>query len=490
MIGKIVQNYRIVSRIGDGGMGIVYLAEHTAIRRQAAIKFLNPVFLQNEIVRKKFIDEAQTLSVLQHPNIVMLYDLGSYENNIFLLMEYLNGISLDKIISGNQPYLDENLVKNIMHGVLSGVTYAHKKKIVHRDIKPSNVIITKEGVPKILDFGIAKILTSNAQKTGVKMGSVFYMSPEQVLSNPVDERTDIYSLGVTLYEMLTNSSPYRSEVSEFLIYDRIVKEDFPSPRILNQDITGHIESIIFKATEKAPEQRFQTCDEFIIALHDTNFRYNRKVNYIPSPVYEKSASAENRIPVTPSPPPVTVISSDSTETPKIIQVEAQDTAAVNVSSRENKVLASIETADGKFINSEKEEKTNQSRRNSLIAEKETNKKHTLMFPFIIILIILLLVSTLIFILYQNNEDETVKEESIISDTLKRESSGKKITDDSIRNKPDTTEAVKNNDLDEKSEDDKEKNVEKKTTQKKTTVKKTPVKKDTKSEKTKPRIRFE
>lgn len=488
MIGKTVQNYRIVSKIGEGGMGIVYLAEHTAINRQAAIKFLNPVFLQNEIVRKKFIDEAQTLSVLQHPNIVMLYDLGSYENNIFLLMEYLNGISLDKIISGNQPYLDEHLAKNIMHGVLSGVTYAHKKKIVHRDIKPSNVIITKEGVPKILDFGIAKILTSNAQKTGVKMGSVFYMSPEQVLGNPVDERTDIYSLGVSLYEMLTNTSPYRSEVSEFLIYDKIVKEDFPSPRILNPALTGHIESIIFKATEKTLEQRFQTCDEFIIALHDTNFRYNRKINYIPPSVYEKSEGTENRIPVSPLPPPPTVIASDSTEVLKGSQVEEQDVVTVNVSSRENKVLTSKETADGKFINSDKEEKTNQSGRNSSNAEKETRKKHKLMFPLIIIFTIL--ISTLIFILYQNNEDETVKEESIISDTLKHESSGEKVIADSIRNQPDTTEAIKSNDLDEKSADDKEKNVEKKTTQKKTTIKKTPVKKNTITEKTKPRVRFE
>jgi serine/threonine-protein kinase len=191
MIGKIVQNYRIISKLGEGGMGIVYLAEHITIRRQAAIKFLNPVFLQNDIVRKKFIDEAQTLAELQHTNIVLLYDFGTYENNIFLLMEYLKGISLDKIISGNQPNLNEHLAKNIMLGILSGVNYAHKKKIVHRDIKPSNVIITKEGVPKILDFGIAKILTSNVQKTGIRMGSITYMSPEQVLSNPVDERSDI-----------------------------------------------------------------------------------------------------------------------------------------------------------------------------------------------------------------------------------------------------------------------------------------------------------
>ena len=512
MIGKIIQNYRIVSKIGEGGMGIVYLGEHITIRRKVAVKFLNPVFIQNNIVRDKFINEAQTLAELQHSNIVMLYDFGTFDNNIFLLMEYLEGISLDKVISSDKPNLEEHIVKNILFGVLNGVSYAHKKKIVHRDIKPSNIIISKEGVPKILDFGIAKILTAEAQKTGVRMGSVAYMSPEQVLHKTVDERTDIYSLGVTIYEMLTNLNPYRGESSEFLIYDKIIKEDFPSPRIINPAISEHLESIVLKATEKNPGNRFQSCDEFIIALYDANFKYHRKINhemtnssvetsvkteFIPSPsaVPPPSAVTPPSSAVTPPPPVLTIESKDVVHTKPF-----KDTVSTSDVSELNKTI-SVERSvnDSKTISKIRNPYLEDAEKVTLpvINSDAGKKRKTWILPVVTVIIILILALSLFYILNMNRDTESGQQETEITDTVKKGTTTETGKTDTSINRVDSTRLAGENKEEGQTSGETSKTSEQTKTQKKVTKQtkvktepKTIKRQETNQDKNKPRVRFE
>ena len=209
MIGTLVLNYKIVKQIGEGGMGTVYLGKHTTLDRNVAIKVLLPEFARNTEIKERFINEARTLSKLSHQNIVTLYDFAELDGNLFLIMEYVEGLPLDDYLKQSNTK-DEFIATNIFIQILNGFEYAHNKGIVHRDIKPANIILSNEAVPKILDFGIAKIVQGDIRltKTGMKMGSVLYMSPEQILGKDVDFRSDIYSLGITLYELLVGRNPY------------------------------------------------------------------------------------------------------------------------------------------------------------------------------------------------------------------------------------------------------------------------------------------
>ncbi|RPI15472.1 MAG: YARHG domain-containing protein [Ignavibacteriae bacterium] len=269
MIGKIISNYKIISSIGVGGMGSVYLAQHNKLDRNVAVKVLNPELSSNEEIRKRFINEANTLSKLNHHNIVTLYDFADEENNLFLIMEYVEGTPLDTVIEKVTGPIPEVRCNAIFDQILSGFAYAHKKGIVHRDIKPSNIILQSDDTPKILDFGIAKIVEGDLKltKTGTRMGSVIYMSPEQVMGREVDLRSDIYSLGVTLFEMLSGKLPYDSGTeSEFEIQTKIVREPLPSIRAVNPNVSEKLDQIICRATAKEPGYRFSNCEEFKNAL--------------------------------------------------------------------------------------------------------------------------------------------------------------------------------------------------------------------------------
>ena len=191
MIGTVIGNYKITSKIGEGGMGSVFLAEHTKLSRKVAIKNLHDVLVKNEEIRKRFQNEAQAMAKLQHENIVNLLDFEENEDGLFLIMEFVDGAPLDELLKANSIPADQSL--KIVQSILEGLKYAHKKDIVHRDIKPSNILIKGEDMsPKILDFGIAKMLgTDNSMtKTGTQMGTVFYMSPEQVKGEKVDKRSE------------------------------------------------------------------------------------------------------------------------------------------------------------------------------------------------------------------------------------------------------------------------------------------------------------
>ena len=272
MIGTRILNYEIKSLIGEGGMGAVYMAEHLQVNRKVAIKVLHPKFLKNEEIKLRFKNEAATLSHLHHLNIVGLFDYLEDESGLYLIMEYVDGVQLDDYISNTTGPMPEEKAIPLMKQILSAFAYAHEKGVVHRDIKPANIIITKTNEVKILDFGIARILgeTNNMTKTGTQMGTVFYMSPEQVQGKRADFRSDIYSLGVTFYQMLTGINPYQSLTTEYEVYTKIVKEDLPPANQIYPGVSAYLVSILKFALEKDPDLRFQTCTEILKALEDKN----------------------------------------------------------------------------------------------------------------------------------------------------------------------------------------------------------------------------
>lgn len=265
MIGLQILSYTIEKLIGEGGMGNVYLGRHNHIGRKVAIKALNPNLAKNPELKERFKNEASTLSQLHHPNIVALYDYVETEQGIFLVMEYAEGMPLDKYIDEvSGPIPDARLIP-LFSQILEGVNYAHERNVVHRDIKPSNIIITPEGNAKILDFGIAKIISDTNHKltkTGTKLGTVLYMSPEQVKGAPVDFRTDIYSLGITLFQCVTGKCPYNDQYSEYEVYKQIVEFPLPEAKNIYPGTSVLMEKIIGKATQKDPDQRYQNCNSF------------------------------------------------------------------------------------------------------------------------------------------------------------------------------------------------------------------------------------
>lgn len=284
MIGEQVANYKLISRLGEGGMGAVYVGSHIQLGRKAAIKVLHPNLVSNPQIRERFKNEAATLANLRHANIVGLYDYLETTKGLFLIMEYVQGKPLDEFIQQVSGPLSEKNLIHIFSQILDGFEYAHKQGIVHRDIKPSNLLITQEGEVKILDFGIAKILDGtrkNLTQDGTRMGTVLYMSPEQVRGIAVDIRSDIYSLGVTLFQAATGKCPYdENNATEYAIYQQIVNVELPRANTFYPNVSTHIQNIIDKATAKNPEDRFQTCAEFKAALTG---QINTSLAYTPTP---------------------------------------------------------------------------------------------------------------------------------------------------------------------------------------------------------------
>lgn len=275
MVGQQILNYKIERLIGEGGMGKVYLASHTQLDRKVAIKVLHAHLTYSQEFRNRFKAEANLLASLNHPNIVTLYDY--IENNDFLalIMEYVEGITMEDYIK-KTGYVAESYLIPLFQMVLDAFQYAHEHGIIHRDIKPANIILQDlgEGVKvKILDFGIAKIKDSLSKtQTGTQMGTILYMSPEQVKGQKVDIRSDIYSLGVTLFELATGKMPYDPNSSIYEVSNAIVHQPLPKPRSIKPDLSLMIEKAILKATEKNPDLRFQNCLEFKNAITPQNLK--------------------------------------------------------------------------------------------------------------------------------------------------------------------------------------------------------------------------
>ena len=280
IIGKEILNYRIVSLIGKGGMGAVYFAEHKNIGTQkAAIKVINTNMV-NDFTRKMLKDEAQHLAGLHHHNIVSFLDFHiDKEGNIYLIMEYAEGESLESYIKNINGLIVEDRICPMFEPILDAVGYAHKKGILHRDIKPANIVISTDGVPKILDFGIAKIInkSDNEESDNLVMGTPSYMSPEQVKGEHLDERSDIYSLGVLLHQMLTGNAPYdTTTLTEYEINKKVVDEPLPRMRTYYKYVSDKVQAVVDKATAKNPDDRYQSCEELKKALHNAIYPWKPK----------------------------------------------------------------------------------------------------------------------------------------------------------------------------------------------------------------------
>ena len=261
-----LQDYEILKKIGSGGMGDVYLAKHKVLENTVAIKSLHSNLVSDKVFRNRFRTEAKVHSKLNHPNVVKLIDFQQRKDGLFIIMEYVKGIQLDDYINNETGPIPEKELILIFSQILDAISHAHKMGLVHRDIKPANIIISN-GKIKVLDFGIAKELTaeSGLTKTGVQVGTPMYMSPEQVNAEDVNMLSDIYSLGVTLFYMAVGKPPYvNTNVIKMGI--QILSEPFPEAKKFYPSVSNKIEAIIIKATQKKKEDRYQNCEDFILAL--------------------------------------------------------------------------------------------------------------------------------------------------------------------------------------------------------------------------------
>ena len=284
-IGK----YDVVDVIGRGGMGVVYEATDPFLNRRVAIKMMTVGFANKPDLLKRFFREAQSTGSLQHPNIVTVFELGDHAGNPYLVMEFLEGESLDAIISSRRQLSILEKIQAII-GVCHGLSHAHHRGIVHRDIKPANIMVTKDGTVKIVDFGIAHIGAAKETRTGQIMGSVSYMAPEQVNGSPVDARTDIFSTGVVLYELFTYNHPFDGENMAATLM-KIIHASPPPLSNSVSDLPPELEAIIFKALAKNREERYHSADDLAIDL--SQLQAHLKQQIIGKHLQEVTALLEN-----------------------------------------------------------------------------------------------------------------------------------------------------------------------------------------------------
>ena len=266
-IGQNLGNFFIKSEIGKGGMGTIFFAVDTMLNREVALKVIHPQLTNNSQLMERFKIEAMTQARMNHPNIVMIFTFNKIEGEYIISMEYVDGRSLKQILSDRKVLLISEAI-HYLKQILKGLHYAHSQNIIHRDIKPANIMVTKENEVKLSDFGIAKIFgTQGVTKTGMLIGTPWYTSPEQILGKNIDFRTDLYSAGITFYEMLTGRVPFDSETNSDFQIQRAHLETPPTrPSIYNSEVGIKVEKFTLKALQKNPDKRFRSAAEMLEEL--------------------------------------------------------------------------------------------------------------------------------------------------------------------------------------------------------------------------------
>ncbi len=264
MIGTTISHYRITDKLGEGGMGVVYKAEDTKLKRPVALKFLAPHLLRDEEGRKRFHREAMAAAALDHPNVCTVYEIDEADGRTFIVMAFLEGQTLSEKIADGPLKLPEAL--SIAIQMADGLEAAHEKAIAHRDIKPDNVMLLagSRGLVKIMDFGLAQLAgSSKLTQHGTTLGTMAYMSPEQAEGAETDHRSDIWSLGVVFYEMVTGQQPFRGDFDQAVVFSLMNEPPEPLTAV-RTGVPKELERIVNKCLAKKAEERYQHADELLV----------------------------------------------------------------------------------------------------------------------------------------------------------------------------------------------------------------------------------
>jgi serine/threonine protein kinase len=278
MIGQTISHYKIQEKLGEGGMGVVYKATDTKLDRTVALKFLPSHLSGSEDNKSRFLQEARATAALNHPNIMNVYEINEHDGSLFMVMEFIEGQTLssylNKVKTGESFPVDKALEWTIQ--IATGLHAAHEKNIIHRDIKPANIMVASGGQLKIMDFGLAKLKSSiGITRTGTSLGTLSYMSPEQAQGQSADHRSDLWSLGVVLYEMLTGEQPFKSEHEAGLAY-LIINEDPPLPSEMDKKIPHQLDSVVMKILAKDRDKRYRSMEELINTLQSVRVEIQSK----------------------------------------------------------------------------------------------------------------------------------------------------------------------------------------------------------------------
>ena len=307
MLGKIISHYRIIEKLGEGGMGVVYKAEDTRLKRTVALKFLPQGLETQDDERARFFQEAQAASALNHPNVCTIYDIAEGEAGQFIAMEFVDGVTLrQKVTAGG---LEPGIATGYAVQIAEALEEAHSKGIVHRDIKSENIMVNTKNQVKVMDFGLAKLKGSlRLTKATTTVGTLGYMAPEQLQGGEVDARSDIFSFGVLVYELLTGRMPFRGEHEAAMMYS-ILNEDPVPLTTVRPDLDPELERIVQRALEKDPEDRYQRVDDIRREL----LRLQKKTGRVTRPVSAEMLAHAGSSPAAPArpdsvePPPQPVV---------------------------------------------------------------------------------------------------------------------------------------------------------------------------------------